>query len=133
NVWIQGELAASPNTWKLRASDEVSTPPPAAPSGLTAKAPVYSTVVLTWTDRSNGEQGFKIERKGSSGDFKQIGTVGTNATTYKDTGLTGNTEYIYRVRAYLGGLNSDYSNEADVTTPPPPPNAPSNLVARPVS
>jgi PKD repeat protein len=43
--------------------------------------------------------------------------------------------YRYRVRAFNGGGDSDYSNVAEVTTqdPPPPPAAPSNLTASAVS
>ncbi|MDQ7054057.1 MAG: fibronectin type III domain-containing protein [candidate division KSB1 bacterium] len=37
--------------------------PPAAPSNLTATAVSTSQIDLSWTDNSNNEDGFKIERK----------------------------------------------------------------------
>jgi hypothetical protein len=39
-----------------------------------------------------------------------------NTTTYSDNGLTANTTYYYRVRAFNTGGNSGYSNVANATT-----------------
>ena len=40
---------------------------------------------LAWTDHSNNEDGFKIERKtGTTGIFSQIATVAANVTYYTD-------------------------------------------------
>ena len=67
---------------------------------------------LTWTDNSNNEDGFKIERKlGTTGTFSQIDTVGVNATTYTDTNLTDGATYCYRLRAFNSAGNSAYSSE----------------------
>jgi fibronectin type 3 domain-containing protein len=85
---------------------------PAAPSNLVATAVSSSQINLTWTDNSSNEQGFKIERKIGSGSFTEIATVGANANSYSNTGLTASTQYTYQVRAYLG---PDYSG---YTTPP---------------
>lgn len=90
---------------------------PSAPSGLTAAAVSYSKVNLSWTDNSNNEDGFKIERKtGSGGTYAQLATVGSNVKTYQDTGLTALTQYYYRVSAYNGAGTSS-PNETNVTTP----------------
>ena len=100
--------------------------PVTTPSGLSA-TPVSATQInLSWTDNSNNETGFKIERKTGAGAFAQIATMGANVTTYSNTtGLVANTTYTYRVRYYQGTtLNSDYSNEAYATTLPPPPPVP---------
>ena len=90
---------------------------PAAPSALTATPLSQSQIRLSWTDNSNNENGFKVERSpdGTSG-WAQITTVVTDTQTYTNTGLTCNTPYYYRVRAYNGGGDSDYSNTADATT-----------------
>ena len=92
---------------------------PAAPSSLTATAVSRSQINLAWTDNSTNETGFKIERcKGSTcTNFAQIATVGVNVKTYANTGLTRNTTYRYRVRAYNATGNSAYSNIAAATTP----------------
>ncbi len=73
---------------------------------------------LTWTDNSNDEDGFKIERKlGQAGTFSQVATVGPNIISYTDTGLTGETTYCFRVRAFNAAGDSAYSNENCATTP----------------
>lgn len=114
-----------------------STIPPAAPTNLAA-APVSSSQInLTWTDNDTTEAGFKIERCTGAGcsDFAQIATVGANATSYSNTGLTASTSYSYRVRAYNGVGDSEYSNTASAVTfeAPATPAAPTNLVATVVS
>jgi hypothetical protein len=99
-------------------------PPPTAPSNLAASPISYSRIDLTWQDNSDDETGFKIERKTGSGSYSQIATVGANVTSYSSSGLSANTTYCYRVRAYKGTLNSGYCEEASAITLPPPPAAP---------
>ena len=43
------------------------SPPPAAPSGLSATAVSSSQINLSWTDNSSDETGFKLERKTGAG------------------------------------------------------------------
>jgi len=102
-----------------------------APSDLSA-SPVSSTRInLSWTDNSEVESGFRIERKlGSGGTYSEIATVAPNVTTYGNTGLEASPTYYYRVNAYGGSGNSEYSNEAHATTYL---SAPSDLLATPVS
>jgi transcriptional regulator CtsR len=102
----------------------LNPPPPNAPSNLIATPISSSQVNLTWQDNSSDETGFKIEKRTGSGSYSQIATVGAVVTSYSDTGLTVNTTYYYRMRAYNAAGNSDYSNEASATTLPPPPSAP---------
>jgi len=89
---------------------------PTAPTNLTATAASTTQVDLSWTDTSNNETSFKIERKTLSGSFAQIATVGSNVTSFSDTGLTLATTYVYRVRAANSSGNSSYSNQASATT-----------------
>jgi uncharacterized protein YxeA len=94
-------------------------PPPDAPSDLAA---VYmgSYIRLDWTDNSDNETGFKIERKFEpSGHFEQIYTVESDVTTYDDSSADIQTgySYTYRVRAYNTYGDSAYSNEASATIP----------------
>ena len=101
-------------------SNEASaTPALPTPTNLAA-TPVSSTQInLTWQDRTSNETGFKIERKtGASGAWTQIAAVAANIVSYSNTGLTANTRYYYRVRAYNASGNSAYSNEANASTLP---------------
>jgi galactose oxidase-like protein/fibronectin type III domain protein/Kelch motif protein len=109
------------------------TPTPAAPTNLTATAASSSQINLSWTDNSNNETGFKIERSSNGTNFTQIATVAANIKAYTDTGLTASTKYYYRVRAYNSAGNSAYSNTASATTLPTPPAAPTNLIALAIS
>jgi hypothetical protein len=124
------------NAFGVTIDDGTGTTPdlPAAPSNLTATAFSATEIDLVWTDISNKEAGFKIERCQGAGctNFVQIATVGANVTAYWDTGLSANTAYSYRVRSYNSGGDSAYSNTASATTLTPPA-APGNLTATAVS
>ena len=112
-------------------------PPPLPPTGLTANAVSAHEVDLAWTDNSDNESGFKIERCTGAltacildSSFAQIAQVAANVTTYADTTAAASTTYTYRVRAFNGGGNSLYSNSAEATTgQETAPAAPSNLTA----
>jgi hypothetical protein len=90
---------------------------PAAPTNLRATTDSALRALLTWTDNSSNETGFKIERKtGTAGSWAQIGILGAGATGFTDTGLPSSTTFVYRVRASNGFGDSSYSNEAAITT-----------------
>jgi hypothetical protein len=80
-----------------------------------------ATLVLRWTDNSDNEDGFRIERVAPSGNFATLGVVGANVTTFVDSGLASGTTHTYRVCAFNAWGDSDYSNLATATaigTPP---------------
>jgi hypothetical protein len=117
--------SGSMSAWTASRSFRTATvPPPADPSDLTATTVSSAQINLAWTDNSNNETGFKIERRTGTGAFSQIGIVVTNVTAYSNTGLTANTTYYYRIRSYNAAWNSNYSAEANATTLPKPPSAP---------
>lgn len=87
---------------------------PAAPSNLAA-TPGKKKVTLGWTDGSYNETGFKIERSSDGVNFTQIATVGENATSYANSGLTTGATYYYRVRATNSFGNSAYTNVVSAT------------------
>jgi subtilisin family serine protease len=100
--------------------------PPAAPGDLVVATGSSSSITLTWSDDSDDETGFIIERR-EAGDviYEEIGAVPSDTETYRDTRLYEGTSYSYRIFAYNAGGRSDYSNEAEATTNIA---APANLV-----
>ncbi len=90
-------------------------------SDLAAATVSSSEIDLAWTDNSDNEDGFKIERSpdGSTG-WTEIDTAGADATAYSDTGLSASTDYYYRVTATGSLGDADPSNTAGATTSPPP-------------
>ncbi|HSP87854.1 MAG TPA: PQQ-dependent sugar dehydrogenase [Ignavibacteriaceae bacterium] len=92
----------------------ISTAAITAPSALTALNTATATVELNWSDNSNNEDGFKIERSENNGGFLEIGSVAANINTFQDV-VAQPADYKYRVRAYNSSDNSVYSNEACIT------------------
>ncbi len=90
--------------------------PPSAPSELSATAASSSLIDLTWTDNSNDETGFRVERRTGGGNFNQIAVPDANSTSYQDDTAQPSTTYTYRVRAANEAGGSDYSNFASATT-----------------
>jgi hypothetical protein len=105
---------------------------PTAPSSLVATANSSSQITINWTDNSTNEISFIVERSlSSSSGFAQVATVGSNVTSYVNTGLASGTTYYYRVAATNSAGTSFYSNVANATTTTVVtiPIAPSSLVA----
>ncbi len=89
----------------------VSTDVPAAPSNLVAEANGYG-VTLTWTDNSDNEENFVIERAVDGGDWYTLNDlVLPNTELYYDQALLPGHIYTYRIKAENGLGESDYSNE----------------------
>jgi hypothetical protein len=97
---------------------QISEIPPSDPSNLSATADGTSAVDLTWQDNSDNETEFRIERRIGSGGWTQIATLAADTESYRDTELSPNTAYTYRVRACNTGGCSDWSNEDSATTDP---------------
>jgi fibronectin type 3 domain-containing protein len=97
--------------------------PPAAPSGLTARAArtkgLTDTVTLAWRDNANNETGFTIQRA-TNNTFTaglNTSTVAANTITTQQTGLARGTIYWYRIRAVNLSGASAWSNVVIVITP----------------
>lgn len=91
---------------------------PNPPTNLNATVSSASQINLGWTDNSTNETGFRIERSTDNVNFTEIAVTGPDITSYSNTGLTVNTIYYYRVRAFNDGGNSAFSNTASASTAP---------------
>ena len=91
---------------------------PTPPATLMAMLISVSEVSISWTDQSNNEVGFIVERKtGLSQPWVQIATVSANINTYPDTVALGATTHYYRVKTYNMLGASSYTDSVYVTTP----------------
>ena len=92
--------------------------PPAAPTGLNGTVVSSSRIDLSWTDNASNESAFYIDRATNSSFTQNLATnsVGSNTTSYQDTGLSASTTYYYRVRANNIDGYSGYSNVVNYTT-----------------
>jgi hypothetical protein len=133
---LSSESAPTCSAFRARDGTKVETCG-AAPTGAAAAEPpavkpnVYP-VHLAWSDNSDNESNFVIERcdrpsiapKGEkraascAGVWKSVATVGPNTTSYVDNTAAANQTYIYRVKAINSKGSSDYTQEAVITTPP---------------
>jgi len=98
------------------ASVTIASQIPEVPTGLQA---AYSSpnVQLSWTDESNNEVGFGIQRNVDNHGFTTIGTVSANTTQFEDTAIVPLTDIVYRVFSYNSVGNSDFSQTASVSIP----------------
>ncbi|MGV3723889.1 MAG: fibronectin type III domain-containing protein, partial [Actinomycetota bacterium] len=130
---IRSVKAGGISSYTPEAGATTLTAPTAAPSDLTAGAVSDTEVRLHWIDNSNTETGFRIERRLANGLFAQIATFGASPSSGRAVNfldaleVVADTTYGYRVRATGPGGDSQYSNEATVTTTPIPPSAPTAL------
>jgi hypothetical protein len=88
---------------------------PTAPSELVALALSSSEIQLTWTDNSDNEDNFLLE-KSTGGAFTQFNMRGSNTTSFRVVGLTPGIKYSFRVRAKNAAGTSGYTNTATTET-----------------
>lgn len=96
----------------------MSGDPPTAPRSLSVSSVSKTEINLSWTDNSESENGFSVERKLlSDSSFKEIDTVDAEKEKFTDSGLTADTTYEYRIAAFNDAGKSEYSSVVEVTTP----------------
>ena len=110
----------------------LALPLPPAPI-LQGTATSSSQVHLSWSTTATGIVLFSVERRTTTGVYSQISQPAAMSTSFDDSGLTGSTTYLYRIRVETSAGYSPYSNEVTVTTLQALPAAPTNLQATAVS
>jgi hypothetical protein len=103
-------------------------PAPNVPTGLTATQLTINEIDITWTDNSDNEDNFVLERSVNGGGFSTLVTLSTNNTTYLDASIASGNNYEYRVKAINTYGESDYSSIVNLTALPAP-EVPTGLTA----
>ncbi|MBC8053540.1 MAG: T9SS type A sorting domain-containing protein [Sphingobacteriaceae bacterium] len=110
------QLALNPPTSFLR-----------PPSNLIASAITPNSLNLGWTDNSDSELGFILERSINGTAFSILDTLNANTTTFSDAGLEPNKTYYYRIKGFTAAETSAYATlTTKTTTPPSAPSVPSS-------
>jgi|GEM_PF-4463502 len=130
-VWPSGEQSQPSNTGSVSIEKQKL---PNAPTDLGAVVVNTGTVVLTWTDQSEDESKFIIERATDGGGFDPLGAVDTNVESYADISVEADRSYLYQVAAANLAGASAWSNPAPadlglIDVPGGKPAAPSHLTA----
>ena len=97
---------------------------PNAPTNLAAVPSDATSVDVSWTDNSQFESQYEIQRSLDAWTVQATATVSANVATYHDVGLPSNTRYYYRVRAKTADATSPYSAWATAMPVSGPPAAP---------
>lgn len=109
-----------------RTFGDFEAPPDLPPSGLTVSGVPEAGVSINWEDNSDGETGFRVERRlAGDGDFEEVGSTTANRTHFLDSTATLSTLYEYRVVAIDGDeLASEVSTVVEAYSDPLPPVTP---------
>lgn len=107
--------ASTPSPTSTPAPTPSPTATPNAPSNLVATSAGHWKINLAWTDNSNNETGFYLQRSTDGTTWSTIATLGANTTSYGDSGLGHNVTYYYHVAAYNSAGTSSYSATASAT------------------
>ena len=72
-------------------------------------------IKLSWTDSSDNETGFIVERRLNSDVWVEIGKTAANVTAFSDSSPVAGKKHAYRILAFNAGGKSAPSNEAAIT------------------
>ena len=93
--------------------------PPDAPTDLASTLDGHD-ISLTWTDQSDNEESFVLERAVDAGPFGVLAILPAGASSHLDEDPAPAHSYVYRVKARNDFGDSDYSNETTQYVPDEP-------------
>jgi len=100
---------------------------PAPPANFSIYVASASQVNLSWNDIATDETGYRVERSLDGEHFSPIATLPAGSKSFSNVGLTAAPTYYYRVCAFKGSGDSDFTNV--LSTRLVAPDAPSALTA----
>ncbi len=89
------------------------------PSNLVAGNITPSSINLSWTDNSDSEINFILERSTNGTNFDVVDTLAANVTSFGDVGLEPNKTYYYRIKGISSTEVSSYATLTTKTSTPP--------------
>src|SRR5262249_55485798 len=125
NTALTAAQIQTDQTTSINSQGPPDTTPPTQPGTLSTNAVPGGEIALSWGASTDnvGVSGYQVERCQGTGcsNFTQIASTTGTGTTYKDTTVTANTTYSYRVRATdAAGNTSPYTNTSTSSTPTGP-------------
>ncbi|HEY3295362.1 MAG TPA: peptidoglycan DD-metalloendopeptidase family protein [bacterium] len=110
----QGAQTSGP-LWYFSTTSQTT---PSAPQSVTAAIQSSTVVQINWTDVSQNESGFVIQRQdGESAPFLDIGAVPANTVSLMDSTVRGHRAYQYRAGSWNSAGRSVYSAPVSAITP----------------
>ena len=102
---VNGILASEPSN---TATAVLSTSVPAAPSAIDSTVS-GSDIIISWTDNSDNEESFVLERNVNSGSWSEHAVLAADTESHTDASLVPGMTYAYRVKAANSFGDSAYS------------------------
>ena len=131
---ISAVNAAGTGAWSEPVEGTTGEATPTEPLSLMAEPDGANVIILTWEEPlSNG--GYEIEeyeirvQRPDTAIWERLAMTGTDATSYRHTGLPAGSLWAYQVRAINSFGTGDWSDMATGRTDQTPPAEPRNLVA----
>ncbi len=89
-----------------------------APLNLVVSTLSQSSLLLNWLDESQAETGYQVQRA-LNADFNPVVAefnLDADLSEFEDVNLSPNTSYFYRIRAFVDGDTTAFSNPSVATT-----------------
>ena len=112
--------AEGSSAWSNAATTTTPGLVPLAPANLRLVSTATTFLVISWNNVAN-EQGFDVWRSPAppaAENWTRVGRTAANTLTFRNTGLTRGTSYLYRVQAFNAAGASAFSNALRATTLP---------------
>jgi len=103
-------------TISVTIANTVPPQPPSAPNAISAVASSASDIAVSWSDTSNNETSFVLERSVDNQNWLEIASLLPDTIAYADSRLAAATLYFYRVKAVNGAGDSAYTDPASAVT-----------------
>ena len=116
---VRAKNTAGTSSWSAEVKGRTDLAPPAVPAGLRIAGTTTDTMSLLWNDVPGADR-YELQRDGNE-------VYSGYSASYTDTGLGGNTEFSYRIRAKNAAGTSDWSAEVKGQTDLAPPAVPVGL------